>query len=88
MGDQLPLDEAGPGEVLGEMSFLEGSVTSATVVADGPVEVDVVDGARVQALLDAEPLLAAHFYQSLAVTLAERLRHSRSEFAPVAMSWG
>lgn len=73
-GGTLELSRLGPGEIFGEMSFVDDSGASATVIADSDVEVDVIEGAQVQSLLYSVPGLAARFYQSLAVTLSERLR--------------
>jgi CRP-like cAMP-binding protein len=88
LGEGIPVDELGAGEVFGEMSFLENSTASASVVADGSVEVDVLDESDVLELLKADPLLAAHFYRSIALTLSRRLRHSTSELTSIPFSWG
>ena len=66
----------GPGEVFGEMSFVDHEGASAAVVADGEVEVDVIDSEQMNALLFSVPGLAARFFHSLAVTLSQRLRES------------
>ena len=74
-GKGVPVGRMGPGEVFGEVSFLEAAGASATVVADEDgVDVDVIEGARVHALLASDPGLSTRFYQSLATTLAHRLR--------------
>jgi CRP-like cAMP-binding protein len=88
LGARIPVDELGPGEVFGEMSFLEESAASASVVAQGPVELDVLEGADVQKLLDADRGLAANFYRSLALALSRRLRHLTSEFSSIPFSAG
>jgi len=67
----------GPGEVFGEMSFVDHEGASAAVVADGEVEVDVIDSEQMNALLFSVPGLAARFFHSLAVTLSQRLREAR-----------
>ncbi len=64
----------GPGQVLGEISFLERRSASATVVAEGDAVLDRIDGADLEALLSAHPDLAARFYRSLAVSLSRRVR--------------
>jgi len=66
----------GPGAVFGEISFLEGKGTSASVVADSTVDVSVIDKEDVEALLDSMPDLAVRFYKTLAFTLAYRLREA------------
>ena len=64
----------GPGEIFGEMAFVEDSGASASVVADEETEVEVIEGCFVQALLYSIPGFAGRFFHSLAVTLSHRLR--------------
>jgi len=64
----------GPGQVLGEISFLERRSASATVVAEGDAVVDRIDNADLEALLSAHPDLSARFYRSLAANLSRRVR--------------
>ncbi|MCI0394882.1 MAG: cyclic nucleotide-binding domain-containing protein [Chloroflexi bacterium] len=71
----------GQGAVFGEMSFLEGSGASASVVADGDVDVSVIAEAHLNSLLASVPGLATRFYQTLAVTLAYRLREASDRLA-------
>jgi CRP-like cAMP-binding protein len=66
----------GRGAVFGEISFVEGKGTSANVVADGTVEVSVIEKAHVEAALATNPDLAIRFYKTLAITLAFRLRQA------------
>jgi CRP-like cAMP-binding protein len=66
----------GPGVVFGEMSFLENTEASASVIADEAVEVSVIDEIRVRALLESVPGFAIRFYKTLAVNLAHRLRQA------------
>ncbi len=63
-----------PGEIFGEMAFVEEAAASASAVAVDEAEVDVIEGCYVHALLYSVPGLAARFYHSLAVTLSHRLR--------------
>jgi CRP-like cAMP-binding protein len=74
LGVATEVTRLGPGEIFGEMAFVEDRGASASVVADGTVEVDVIEGGYVHALLMSVPGLAARFFQSLAVTLSNRLR--------------
>ena len=67
-----------PGEVFGEMSFLEGVPTSAAVIAQGEVEVCVLDEPNLYSLLTSVPGLSDRFYQSLAHNLSSRLRQTSS----------
>jgi extracellular factor (EF) 3-hydroxypalmitic acid methyl ester biosynthesis protein len=66
----------GQGAVFGEMAFLENSGASASVVADGTVDVSVIEEPQLNALLSSVSGLATRFYQTLAVTLAYRLREA------------
>lgn len=74
-GFPLELSRLGPGEIVGEMSFVEGGAASASVVADGePVEVFQVAEAQLEPLLESSPALYGRFYKSLAEILSSRLR--------------
>jgi CRP-like cAMP-binding protein len=64
----------GPGEICGEMSFLEEIPASATVVAEGDVEAYHLDRSTLESLFELFPHLASRFYRSLAWNLSRRLR--------------
>ena len=65
----------GPGEICGEMSFLEEAPASAQVVADGEVEALCLDRSALQSLFELFPHLGSRFYRSLATNLSRRLRN-------------
>jgi CRP-like cAMP-binding protein len=65
----------GAGDFFGEMSLLDGSIRTATVVADTPAEVLVLDRREFRGLIDASPSIA---WKMLAA-MAERLR--RADYA-------
>jgi len=67
-----------PGEVFGEISFLEGVPTSAAVIAQSEVEVCILDEQSLYSLLTSVPGLSDRFYQSLAHNLSSRLRQTTS----------
>lgn len=67
-----------PGEVFGEMSFLEDVPTSAAVIAQDRVEVCILDQQNLYSLLTSVPGLSNRFYQSLAHNLSGRLRQTSS----------
>lgn len=73
-GRGVALSQLGTGEVLGEMSWLEQTGASASVIAASEVEVEVLEELALQSLLNSLPGFSARFYQSLAVTLSRRLR--------------
>lgn len=70
-----------PGQVFGEMSFVDGHLASASVLAVEASEVDVLDKIQVLSLLVSVPGFSSRFYQSLALTLSERLRATTTDLA-------
>lgn len=66
--------EIGPGEVCGEISFLDELPGSANVVANEAVEAFYWDRPALQSLFELFPHLGSRFYHSLAVILSRRLR--------------
>ena len=66
--------EIGPGEVCGEISFLDELPASADVVASEPVWAYYLDRATLQSLFELFPHLGSRFYHSLASILSRRLR--------------
>jgi CRP-like cAMP-binding protein len=64
----------GPGEVCGEMAFLENGVSSATVTAEGELEACAIEWSVLFDLFELFPHLGSRFYRSLAVNLSRRLR--------------
>jgi|SRR5579884_3920033 hypothetical protein len=64
----------GQGEICGEMAFLEGSLPSASAVAEDDVEAFAIDWQSLNDLFELFPHLASRFYRSLAVNLSRRLR--------------
>jgi len=64
----------GPGQIFGEMSFLEDRPTSATISAIEDSRVLAVSRDQLEARLAAAPGMAARFYKALAVIAAGRLR--------------
>jgi CRP-like cAMP-binding protein len=74
----------GPGEILGEISFVDGQAASATLVADGDVELLRFDRSHVQRLLDEVPGFAGRFYHSLMLTACRRLRATNLRVLPPA----
>jgi len=73
-GAMIPIAILGAGEFFGEMSFVDGTPTSARVVADEPTRLRVIDTATVDALTTKDPGFAGRLYRSIAAILAERLR--------------
>jgi CRP-like cAMP-binding protein len=86
-GAMIPIALLGAGEFFGEMSFVDGTPTSARVIADEPTRLIVIDTATVDALSTADPGFAGRLYRSIAAILAERLRLT-SQRAYGDQSWG
>jgi extracellular factor (EF) 3-hydroxypalmitic acid methyl ester biosynthesis protein len=75
-GGRAVLVTLGPGAIFGEMAFIEDALASASVVADGKVEVDSLEVADLKQMFEAFPHFGARFYRSVAVTLSQRLRET------------
>ncbi len=71
----------GPGEVFGEVSFVDSQLASASVVAIEASEADILEKVDVFSLLTSVPGLSSRFYQSLALKLTERLRATTDNLA-------
>lgn len=71
---QGPWRVIGPGEVCGEISFLDDLPATANVVAKGAVELYFLDRPTLQSLFELFPHLGSRFYRSLATILSRRLR--------------
>ena len=77
-GFPLELARLGPGELFGEMSFIDGSPASADIVANEYVETYVVDAQILDPLLKKYPSIYGRLFRSLAAILARRLRDTAS----------
>lgn len=64
----------GPGEICGEISFIDELPATANVVASEPVEAYYLDRPTLQSLFELFPHLGSRFYRSLASSLSRRLR--------------
>jgi CRP/FNR family transcriptional regulator, cyclic AMP receptor protein len=68
------LAEVSDGDVCGEMSFLEDTIASARVVAEGDVETLAIEWTALDRLFDEHSDLGSRFFHSLAIKLSSRLR--------------
>lgn len=75
-GGRAVLVTLSAGAIFGEMAFIEDALASASVVADGKVDVDAIEVAELKQMFDAFPHFGARFYRSVAVTLSQRLRET------------
>lgn len=66
--------DIGPGEVCGEISFLDELPATANVIARDETEAYYLDRPTLQSLFELFPHLGSRFYRSLASILSRRLR--------------
>jgi len=79
-GSRAIVAELGPGDVCGDMAFLEqGKATAAVIAKDEEVGVDEINTRELGEILEAFPRLASRFYRSLALILVQRLRATTRE---------
>jgi CRP/FNR family transcriptional regulator, cyclic AMP receptor protein len=70
----VKIAQIGPGQICGEMAFLEDTLASATATVDEDVEAYALSWSALSDLFELFPHLASRFYRSLAVNLSRRLR--------------
>src|SRR5262244_1638590 len=70
----VPIAKLGPGDICGEMAFVESNAASASVVAETETTVDALDLPALAEVFNHHPHLEARFYRSLALLLSQRLR--------------
>ena len=85
-GGRSVLVTLGPGSIFGEMAFIEDALASASVVADGNVDVDALEANDLKQMFESFPHFAARFYRSVAVTLSQRLRETSGLLAKAKTS--
>jgi len=73
----------GPGEVCGEVSFIDDLPATARVVALEPLEAYFLDRSTLQSMFALFPHLASRFYRSLAANLSRRLRDLIGPMSPL-----
>jgi len=75
--DGKPIARLETGDFFGEMSLIDGNPRSASVIAESPITLLVVESRSFRCLLDAVPGLR----RKIAVTLCERLRRADAGLA-------
>jgi len=78
-GQQEAVRMIGPGEVCGEISFLDDLPATADVVAKVDTDVLYLDRPTLQSVFELFPHLGSRFYQSLASIVSRRLREMIGE---------
>jgi len=69
------------GQICGEVAFLDNRKSSASVIAEEPVEADAIEWAELHRIFRMFPHVGARFYHSLAVLLSKRLRETSVRLA-------
>jgi CRP-like cAMP-binding protein len=81
-GSRAIVAALGPGDICGDMAFLEQGKASAAVIAkEEVVEADEINAHELREVMEAFPRLASRFYRSLALVLVQRLRVTTGELA-------
>jgi CRP/FNR family transcriptional regulator, cyclic AMP receptor protein len=80
-GTSARLAKLRTGEIVGEMSFIDSSPPSATVLAEENSLVLRVSKAALQTRLESDHAFAARFYRSTAMLLSDRLRKANAQLA-------
>jgi len=73
-GHVMTLAVLGPGQFFGEMSFVDGAPTSATVVANTATRLRMINTMIIDNLSEVDPSFGTRLYRSIAAILVERLR--------------
>lgn len=95
---RIVIAQRGAGELLGEVSFLEGASAMASVVAKEDTSLYLIETAQLNSLIASVPGFPVRLYKSLSVYLTERLReaaasfvyvkeHAETAFAPSDLEW-
>jgi CRP-like cAMP-binding protein len=80
-GEDQELVQLGSGSYLGEMSFFDQGLRSASGVAMENCQITVVPIAALISLLERNPSMAAKFYKRMAMGIAQRLKYMNEDFA-------
>lgn len=73
------LAKVGPGEIVGEMSFLESQLPAVNVVAAETAEIYAIDRELIEDRMQKDVQFRANFYYALALFLSNRLRKTTSQ---------
>jgi len=80
-GEDQELVQLGSGSYVGEMSFFDQGLRSASGVAMENCRITVIPIGELRSLLDKNPSMAAKFYKRMAMGIAQRLRYMNEDFA-------
>jgi len=71
---ELEIASIGPGEVLGEMSFIDARPPEASVLATEASTIFYIPRSRVKSKMEKDPGFSARFYLAMSMFLSNRLR--------------
>jgi CRP/FNR family transcriptional regulator, cyclic AMP receptor protein len=80
-GEEQELVQLGTGASVGEMSFFDQALRSASGVAMENCQVTIIPIPALRSLLDKSPAMAAKFYKRIAMGIAHRLKYMNEDFA-------
>ncbi len=80
-GDEKELVQLGSGTYLGEMSFFDPGLRSASGVAMENCQVTIIPIPALRSLLDKNSSMAGKFYKRMAMGIAQRLKYLNEDFA-------
>lgn len=83
--DVVPLAIFAEGDVFGEMSFIDGSPRSATVIANEDSILHRMSFDRFERLMEEQPKLAARFLMGFMRVLVKRLQFTDQTFTTLAV---
>ena len=72
----------GPGDLLGEISFIDNTGASARIVADGDVSVLALPRSVIETMIKEDAGFSGRFYHSILITLCARLRRTNMRVMP------
>ena len=76
----------GPGDLIGELSLLDGKGASATVTSDTDSTVLRLPRSAIEAALDEQPAIGGSFWRAVASLVAQRLRTTTNELVVATSS--
>ena len=80
-GEEQELIHLGSGTCLGEMSFFDQGLRSASGVAMENCQFTIIPIPALRSLLDKNLSMAAKFYKRMAMGIAQRLKYMNEDFA-------
>jgi CRP-like cAMP-binding protein len=79
--EEQELVQLGSGSYVGEMSFFDQGLRSASGVATEHCQITVIPISAFRSLLDKNPPMASKFYRRMAMGIAQRLKYMNEDFA-------